>query len=323
MEVQDRGVPQRSTAYPSPNRGGTSSFLLLIPFIFIAAFAWAQAPLKVEWQEARLSVHAERAPLSEILWEVARQTRATVEGAEGLTEPVSVDFTRLSVEEAFRLLLRGRSYLVVQNLHGVGSKSTVTRIVILRIGSRTQLAEDASLGPVENPAERITALGDLIGEEGMAGEAILRMAVRAGDPDVQPVALELLGYIGTPTARLAVRESTGSLNPQERISALKVLTSVDSAEALPALAQALSDADVGVKSAAIEFLASLGGSEALQLLDQTLQDPDPAIRLAVVQLLGQRGDADSITQVYKALSDPNDAVRVLANSFISRLGGGD
>lgn len=321
MEVQDREVPQRSTTCPRPNRGVTATFLLLT--LFIASFAWAQAPLKVEWQEARLSVHAERAPLCEILWEVARQTGATIEGAEGLAEPVSVDFTRFSIEEAFRLLLRGRSYLVVQNLHAAGSKPTVTRIVILRPGSWVQLAEDASLGPLENLAERITALSDLIGEEGIARETILRMAVGAGDPDVQPMALELLGYIGTPTAQLAVIESARSLNPQERISALRVLTSVDSAEALPALAQALSDADVGVKSAAIEFLASLGGPEALQLLDQALQDPDPAIRLAIVQLLGQRGDTDSITQVYKALSDPNDAVRVLASSFISQLEEGD
>jgi len=61
--------------------------------------------VRVEYADDTLSVHAEAAPLSSVLAEVARATGCRISGSLEEPRPVSVDFHRVPVEDALRRLL--------------------------------------------------------------------------------------------------------------------------------------------------------------------------------------------------------------------------
>jgi hypothetical protein len=60
---------------------------------------------KVIWKESRLSVTAERASLSQVLAEIAKQTGLEIRGGQALKREVSASFSRVSLREGLHELL--------------------------------------------------------------------------------------------------------------------------------------------------------------------------------------------------------------------------
>ena len=87
---------------------------LLLPALFLAASAWPQAHLTVEWKDGHLSVHAEKVPLSQVLQEIASQTGVEVQRLEGLDEEVSLHFSALSLRAGLQQLLAQWNYLLCE-----------------------------------------------------------------------------------------------------------------------------------------------------------------------------------------------------------------
>ena len=295
----------------------------VIAALALAAFPALAANPEVQWANGCLSVKARGEPLVRVLREIARQTGVVIEGAGALSEPVVTDFGRLPLAEGLRRLLSGRNFLILQESGELRSEPSGTRVVVLSSPGRGASTEDES-GSTFLPAERGGALDAALREDAGTAETILRSAASAGDHDVQALALDLLGHLNTPSARLTVVEHARSGDPDERMSALKVLATVDASEGLPELTDALGDRDPAVRSCALELLATMTDAAVGPLLERALADSDPAIRIATIQFLGRRGDENSFALIQNALSDQNEAVRMAAADILSqRREGGD
>ncbi|MFH0342958.1 MAG: hypothetical protein ACHBNF_12695 [Chromatiales bacterium] len=97
---------------------------------FWTSFAFANSPTAVGWQAQRLSVQASKAPLSQVLREVSRQTGIEIRGAEALQQKVSIAFSRQPLNDAIRTLLAKMNYAIVEEQSANGEPRPV-RILIL------------------------------------------------------------------------------------------------------------------------------------------------------------------------------------------------
>ena len=97
---------------------------------FWTSLAFANSPFAVEWQVQRLSVQASKAPLSQVLREVSRQTGIEIRGAKPLQEKVSIAFSRQPLNYAIRTLLAKMNYAIVEEKSANGEPRPV-RILIL------------------------------------------------------------------------------------------------------------------------------------------------------------------------------------------------
>lgn len=162
--------------------------LLLFTFLLISPTS-AQAALSVEWQKGRLSVSAERAPLSQILQEVARRTGMEIHGLEGLQEQVSVRFTELPLHEGLQRL--HVNYIVVWKTFPQGDQQPVLALVSGRTVPSPPEAlpyeaipsmEGTEPGVEDSQEERLEALHALAEQ---ANEEALRETLFDPDPIAQ------------------------------------------------------------------------------------------------------------------------------------------
>jgi len=157
------------------------AFLLVLFSTVSFSIVSAQAPPTIEWKAGRLSVSAERAPLAQILREVARRSGIEVQGLDGLQEPVSVRFADLPLRKGLERLLAQRDYAILGDLSLPGGKPPV-RVVVS--GQRVPPAA----GPPEAPraVEQIAAVTPKTAVEQPAPEP----AVEMEEPGTEIVARE-------------------------------------------------------------------------------------------------------------------------------------
>jgi hypothetical protein len=123
---------------------------LFLHTLFLVTLASAEASLKVEWHDGRLSVDAERMPLSSVLKEISRRTALEFSGIgpEVLQEEVSVIFTQLPLRDGVRRLLGQLNYAIVEERSASGESSSAR---VLIFGRRLAGAREAV--PGEETAE--------------------------------------------------------------------------------------------------------------------------------------------------------------------------
>jgi len=272
--------------------------------------AFAQAPLVVEWKAQRLSVSAERAPLAQVLREVARQTGIEVDGLQGLQQRVSVRFTRLALRDGLAKLLAHQDYAMVGDPSSATGGEPVTLVILGHPPSPAVAdaprAETGSAGAAEqmalsgagptapasapvteqDPAERAAAVYALANDGDMDA---IRRALLDPDPGVQAIAFQALAERDPhEAARMAV-DASRSDDLSRRLSGLFALGQLDDTIAVPALAHALADADEGVREYAVQSLRGQSSPEAEAALSRALQDASPAIRLLALEALACRG----------------------------------
>jgi hypothetical protein len=117
------GQTRRAVTRPSTRRPSKRGMLglVLLP-LCVVSFAWAEAPLQVEWKEGLLSVIAEKTPLTQILREIVRQTGMEVQGLERLQGDVSVRFSALPLGEGLRRLLVNVNYAIIEDVAAQAAK---------------------------------------------------------------------------------------------------------------------------------------------------------------------------------------------------------
>lgn len=74
----------------------------------------APSRFKVVWKESRLSVTADRASLSQVLGEIAKQTGIEIRGGQALMREVSATFSRVSLREGLNQLLGPMNYALLE-----------------------------------------------------------------------------------------------------------------------------------------------------------------------------------------------------------------
>lgn len=277
--------------------------------LLIAPTALAQKLLKVEWNEGRLSVMAEKTALSDILREVARQTGLEVRGLEGLQEEVSVRFADLPLDEALRKLLSRVNSLILGESSPQGKPRPVLGVIFER---RTE-----PVARREEPGDRLAAFTGILDKGGTEAEQALFSAALDPEPSVRELAVETLAARRSQEDFQTILKAATAADAVTRLMALQVLSQHETL-ALPALAEALSDEDREVKGYAMQMLAQKRSPEALEALRQVLHDPNPAFRQYALKFLGQLGDPTSLSYIGLALQDEDEAVRGLAADLLGR-----
>jgi hypothetical protein len=308
--------------------------VLLAGALLSDAVAGPPAPdsvLRVAWRDGRLSVTAERVPLTRILEAVAREVGLELVGLDRFDELVSVSFSDLPFEEGLRRLLRDISYVVIDDPREPGD-GRLTRILVFGVAGASEGRAEAGTaglhggvdverplggsGPDPTQAERLAALR-AAAEQG--DETLVRQAALDPDESIQATAVELLANRDHSAAMAVLVEASRGGPVTQRLGAIHLLhqTGVrDDETVVRALADALAADDVAVKNYAIQALATRGGSASWAALRRALADPDPSVRLAVVENAAMAEEGWSLVQ--EALVDADEDVRSLAEFWLKQ-----
>lgn len=189
MDAQHRRASRQFPIRSGPCRLAIATLLLFTPLLVSSASA--KEPFKVEWAEERLSVIAERIPLSQILREVASQTGMEVRGFEGLEEKVSVRFSDLSLREGLQKLLAHVNYFLVEKKSPQGGTRPALALVFGR-----RAAPLAEVIPSEEgtklrgePGAKVVILGEEKTEpEGEPGAEVVILGEEETQPEGEPAA---------------------------------------------------------------------------------------------------------------------------------------
>ncbi len=287
--------------------------------------------LRVQWKAGKLSLDAERAPLSEVLGAVSRATGIRVSGAQGLSNRVSAHFTEMNLLPALRQLLARVDHVVAAGPEA-SSPAQGTRVIIFLRAAEG--GPPTSVVPAETSAQE-------------AAEAVLQQSEAIlheepeGDPPVsqlealQAAADEVAdggpsmsldaGETDAPEAPEAVRQQSEATlheeppaDPQEGLRAALQAAATDGD--WDSVRNFLQDADPTIQSAAFQALAAQDKPVAVEELWAHVQDTSQPTRLQALALLVQNSGADeqTVTEALgEALHDPDPALNAYAVQILA------
>lgn len=239
----------------------------------------------LSFKDNTLSVKIERARLTEVLQELARQARLEVSLASSLAEEqVSLSFDGLPLEQGIARILTGKNYTL-----RYAPESVPPRVAEIRVIS-------GGSGPIARIGLEVappSAGSELRSPEGKSLDELARDATQAPDPK----------------ARIDALKSLGRWEKEEKVRA--------------AVASALSDQDREVRGTALAFVQGGGVSIPLEALtDMALEDASPKLRLHALDELVERSEPGKIVeQLKQAAEDPDPHVQALAQRWLRRVEG--
>jgi hypothetical protein len=244
-----------------------------------------------------LSVHAEAAPLSEVLLEVSTQTGIEFLGLDKLQKQISVHFSNVPLGAGLQMLLVPVDYTII----GDPCCPRTMRVVVF----------ERRVLPT-----RIQAVGEptKLGDKGLAGADASGAQGNEAVPqkeDANFPAEESAG-LGEHDDQTAVEQADNA------VADLQAIDPDDPAN-LPVFRQALSDKVPIVKEAAIQALAGQGGPAALDLLREAFHDSDPALKLMVIENIGSIPEAFPFLR--EASQDADASVREAAQRWLDLRAG--
>lgn len=286
----------------------------------------ASAPT-VEWKSARLSVHAEKAPLAELLRKVADITGTDIQGIANAQGQITVQFSGLTLSEGLEKLLPDYDYALSEGDASAPGGAPAHLIILESMAARDKQAviaktEDSAASTSASPAE---PQDPQINEEEQARKLqeiqtaaqnqdvqTLLAYIQDPDPVVQSAALDAVSPIDQSAAADALLTAAKSDRTPVALGALTLLNQSEVADepvVLGALSDALNNKSTAVRTFAVQALAGRG-KEAVDALERALKDSDPSVRMAVVQGVGQ--NRWGIPLLREALSDKDESVRKTA-----------
>ncbi|HEV2177819.1 MAG TPA: HEAT repeat domain-containing protein [Terriglobia bacterium] len=317
MPNPDRAGRPRSNGRPRRARPSLPRFgLAVLPLLFLSMEATCvgqSSPLRVEWQDARLSVVAQNVPLLQILTEVGKQTGLQVQNPQGLTATVSAHFSDLTLAAGVQSLLAGVDYAVFGDLASPKSASA-SRVVIL---NNLEASDAAGVGARVKPPVPVAANNGMVSTD---KQAWIRL-IMGPDLAKQTEAFENLMNIDPQKAIETLEQAARNGQGEGRLQALQLLDQDSEAgddTVLASLRAALQDEDVAMRDYAVQAIARRGGPETMDLLTQAYRDADPQVRLMVIQNAAQQ-KAGGLDLLREAVSDPDPNVSGAASALLQAL----
>ena len=264
-----------------------------------------------------LTISARNVPLTNVLYEVARQTGVQFIGAEDFTDPCSIEFTNKLLVDGLRELLAQLNYLIALPRAGVLPSAPPLRILVVR---RT---EPSSVLPETTPSESLASIqfDPAVSAEpidaNLAGVVTESGEVPDEDRDPELGRLEDSGFFDDANAS-ALIDASNHANAAVRIRALEVLSQRDASLSADVVGSVLTDDNPSVSSAAAALIAENPDLRAVERLGELL-NYDPVVRFRAIQLLAQRGDAASLPYVLQVTNDENPAVQIVAKQLVEQL----
>lgn len=233
--------------------------------------------MRLEGQDLTAEIHA--TPLQQILGELAAWSGIVFEIDSQENEKISVNFYRVSVQEAIQRLTRNDNSIAYYDRDQAGQ----SRLCFVRI---------IPSAPHPSPPTR---------------QYIGTGTVTKRSDDIVDSAEQALAVLA------------GSNNLVARQKAIEVLVASKAAPAVQALEAALKDPAVEIKVAAIEGLVSLGAREALPQILLALKDSHPGVRQSAVLAVATLGDAGNVKDLRPLMQDPDASVAASADAAIQKL----
>jgi hypothetical protein len=268
-------------------------------------------------------VNAEKAPLAQVLKEIADRAGVEVQGVERIQAEISVNFFRFPLRTGLEKVLANANYLF---LEGSTTPGATRPALVVVFGKRDSASEQEIVVAegmksqkemeMDNVADGLQALQAAALE---GNTEALRKALSDPNPTVQATALDLLvEKDGQGTVPLLV-EATKSKQAEVRFRALELLNNsqADAGTVTAALGQAISGEDRASKSYALRALAERGGAEATGYLRQALQDPDPSIRMGAIDTIVRSVPPEQrLPLLQEAAQDQDTTVRSAASAWL-------
>ena len=298
-------------------------FWSVIPFLFYFSSAPAYS-FQVEWNNGQLSVTAEKVPLDQILYEVARKTGLKIEVPGEIEEEFSVKFSDLSLLEGLQRLLSHINHVILlqKTRESPKREMRVTRVMVLGDGSKPLriIHEEPEIEGGDGKTDGLPALY-ASAQEGDLGA--LKKILFNPNHKIRDMAFDLLAQRDPKELVDLFIESAKSKEAEVRRQSLEFLNRTGIAErkiVLAALGKAVFDEDTTVKAFAIKTLAEHGGAEAMKHLRPALNDPEPAVRMMAIENIARTAQSKLIFPILReALSDDQEVVRSLAASWLKQL----
>lgn len=225
-------------------------------------------PRLVWFADGYLTVRVRDIPLGKLLDEIARQSGLAVVRHVALNRRVTLEFYRLSLEQALRRILRHRSFVLE---YGVTQPRSLW---ILPQGGEEYAHRDSIVESRETKgiATRIS---------------MLQAALNSGDTEQREEAALELGESGHAQAVALLTLALADRDEDVREAAVVSLAEIEGAEAVQALAIALHDQNPKVREEAIDALGEIGGEVAIGLLEQASADEVKFVRQAAAEVLDE------------------------------------
>jgi hypothetical protein len=293
------------------------------------------AGIEAEVTGGLLTLHAEGAPLADVLRAIGEAGAFEVALRGAFAMPVRESFADRPLEDAIRGLVAGHSLVVRRD--PAADAAALTEILVIEnpaVAGSDHATPDARPEVAPDDAAETA-------QEDAAEELMDRAAFRLANQGVPPPTREDLLFDldePEPAARVAAVPKVGALPPREAIDvishvfandddpvvrsrAVAALTRLDGPGARGLLRErALADDDPGLRMQALNALASSRGERAVNVIAQALhQDPEPAVRAAAVRALGRLGDWAQ-RYLEGAARDPDPAVSQAAAEALTRPG---
>ncbi len=285
-------------------------------------------PPAVDWKAGKLSVRAEKAPLSQVLQKIADSTGMDIQGLEKAAGTVTIEFSGVSLAEGLQKLLPDYDYALSEG-DPAAARSHLIILESLAARNRQAITAKSDAGtPAANAPPQGEQDPELLSEDQQRKLEEIQAASQnrdtrtlegyIQDPDatIQSAAVDALSPIDQNAAADALLSAAKSDNPSVAQGALTILTGTDTTDdqtVLAALGEGLNHKASTVRVFAAQALAG-HGKDAMDYLERALKDPDPAVRMAVVQGAGQ--NQWGIPLLREALTDKDESVRKSAAALL-------
>jgi hypothetical protein len=255
--------------------------------------------VEVEVTGGLLTLHANGAPLAEVLRAIGEAGAFEVVLRGGFAAPVRDSFAEQPLVDALRRLVAGHSVVIVHEAPDPASGAAALRRIAV-IESRSAVDAESAPPPAASAADP---------------------EVGAADP---PARTRAAPKVGSPAWRAAIETAAHALASHDanaRSRAVAALTRLDGPEARRLLRErALADDHVEVRMQAVAALASANGARAVNVLGQALNhDPEPAVRMAAILALGRVGGNRARGALERAARDHHREIRLAAERALTTL----
>ncbi|MGR8932323.1 MAG: HEAT repeat domain-containing protein [Gammaproteobacteria bacterium] len=297
-------------------------------------FAWShlqRPPFTVTWKNERLSVIAEKAPLSDILQEVHRQVGLKSSATERLHDKISIRFYELPLDEGIRRLLalahngewesaaddqpfskRSTSGLVQKDAgqtNGAYKKTT---------DAENDLLEDSALNAADANS-RLASIQQLIANDGNSVTEVLYLAAEDPDPSIRQLAYQELHRRDQALAIDILVQHGASDDNDIRFVAIESAVELLGVEAIEMLRTATDDTDASIRQMAFQKLAQIEGDQALELLRERLLDADAEVRIMAIEAMASKGATFANEAALATLHDNDELVLGKAEGLLDEL----
>ena len=296
--------------------------------------------LEVTMSDDFVTLKAHNASVRQVLDEIARQSDLIVVSQGPLNGRLTLELERLSLSEALRRIMRGRSYLLFQAQPatgtGIAKHERRGTLWIFSDGASVEPGHDQVAGrSSSDTASAIEALqAQLLSDDiRVRQEAIKGLRRLKGNEVIAPLSYALadeekkirvkaiyaLADIGGDNAVAAMAAAAGDENAWVRAETAYALGTLGGDTAIEVLKHALHDTDSDVRESAIEAFTEIGGGQSARALGIALQDANASLRVEAVEALGDIGGEAAMRLLDKALQDQDTAVRKAANDARAEL----